>query len=237
MAVEVFNGVVELNQGHGALFSHALHTGIVVGGIPHQRLQVDQVDGVKAVLRPEFVRAHVSGGGVAHTGCDQLHGGVLVDELERVLVPGDDDGLAPLGGIDPGHGAQEIVRLPALQLTAADVHGVQHLLQHRHLDSQLLRHPLALGLVVRERLVPEGGRAHVKGHRQTLGLFLVQQLEQDVQKTENGVGGQTLPGGQVLADAVKGPVDDGIAVDGHELHRGHLAFLIVNVLVYHFWGI
>ena len=173
------------------------------------------MDGVKAVLGPELLRGDVPGGGLAHAGGHQLHGGVAVDQLQGVLVPGDDHRVPPLLPVPPRHGAQQVVRLPALQLAAADVHGVQHVLQHRHLNGQLLRHPLALGLVLGKRLMPEGGRPHVERHRQPLGLFLVQQLEQDVEKAEDGVGGQALLGGQILADAVKGPVDDGIAVDNH----------------------
>ena len=182
------------------------------------------MDGVEAVLSPEFVGGDVPGGGLAHAGGHQLHGGVVINELQGVLVPGDDNGIAALGGVHPGHGAQQVVCLPALQLVAANVHGIQHLFQHRHLDGQLLRHSLALSLVLSVGLVAEGGGAHVKGHRQPLGLLLVQQLEQDIQKSENGVGGQALPGGQVLADTIKGPVDDGIAINNHKLHRGHLAF-------------
>ena len=203
------------DEGQGCLFPHPLHAGIVVGGIPHQRLQVDHVDGVEAVFGPELLRGDVPSGGLSHPGRHQLDGGAPVDELEGVLIAGDDHRIAPLLPVHPRHGAQKVVRLPALQLVPPDVHGVQHLLQHRHLDGQLLRHPLALGLVPGKGFVPEGGGAHVEGHRQPLGLFLVQQLEQDIEEAEDGVGGQALPGGQVLAHTVKGPVDDGIAVDNH----------------------
>ena len=163
MVVEVLHRVVELHQGQGGLFPHPFDTRVVVGGIPHEGLQVDHVHGVKAVFRPERLRGHVPGGGLAHAGGHQLHGGAAVHQLEGVLVPGDDHRIAPLSGVHPGHGAQQVVRLPALQLVPADVHGVQHLLQHRHLHRQLLRHPLALGLVLGEGPVPEGGRAHIEG--------------------------------------------------------------------------
>ena len=38
VVVEVGDGVVELDQGHSRLFPHPLDAGVVVGGIPHQRL-------------------------------------------------------------------------------------------------------------------------------------------------------------------------------------------------------
>ena len=219
------DGGILLDEGHGGLFAHALHAGDVVRSVPHEGLQVDDVDGVEAVLLPEGVWGHIFRGGLAHAGGDQLDGGVPVDELEGVLVAGDHHGGAAALTVDPGHGAQQVVGLPALQLVPADVHGVQHLFQHRHLGGQLLGHALALGLVALVDQMAEGGGLQIEGHGQPLGLFLVQQLEENVQKAENGVGGQPVPGGQVLAHAVKGAVDDGVAVDDHELHGRSLAFL------------
>ena len=197
------------------------------------------MDGVEAVLLPKGIRSYGFGGGLSHTGGDQLDGGVSIDKLEGVLVSGDDDCVATLILVDPGHGAQQVVCLPALQFVAADVHGVQHFLQHRHLGGQLLGHALALGLIALVGQVAEGGGLQIKGHRQAIRLLFVQQLEQDVEESENGVGGQPVPGGQVLADAIKGPVDDGIAVDDHELHREHLTqfqvkLSIPKITVYHF---
>ena len=43
--------------------------------------------------------------------------------------------------------------------------------------------------------------------------------EHNIQKAEYGIGGQTVPGGQILTDTVKGAVDDGVAVDNHQLHK------------------
>ena len=65
--------------------------------------------------------------------------------------------------------------------------------------------------------MPESGGAHVEGDAQRIRLLLIQQLEQDIDKAVDGVCGGAVPGGE-HPDAVKGPVDDGIAVDDHELH-------------------
>ena len=218
VGVQVVNGGVLGQQSHGGFLADALDPGDVVRGIPHEGLQVDDVDGVEAVLLPKHLRGHVAGGGAAHTGGHQLDGGGVGDKLQGVLVSGDHHGLAALLPVHPGHGAQQVVGLPALQLIAADVHGVQQPFQHRHLHRQLLGHALALGLVALIGQVAEGGRLQIEGHRQPLRLFLLQQLQEDVDKAENGVGGQALPGGQILTDPVKGPVDDGVSVDDHELH-------------------
>lgn len=59
----------------------------------HEGLQVDHVDGGEAVLLPEGLLRHILGGGLAHTGGHQLHLGVGGDELETVLIAGDDDAV------------------------------------------------------------------------------------------------------------------------------------------------
>ena len=215
--IDGFDALIALDEVHGGLFPDALDPGDVVAGVPHQGLEVDDVDGLKAVLLPEGLRGHVLFGGLAHAGGHQLHPGGLRDELEGVPVPGDDDGLPPGGGVPHRDGAQKVVGLPAVQLVAGDVHGVQHVLQNGHLDGQLVRHPLALGLVALIGQMPEGGGLPVKADAQGVGGLLVQQLLQDGEEAVDGVGGGAVPGGE-HPDPEKGPVDDGIAVDGHELH-------------------
>ena len=176
VVVQVGDGVVELDQRHGRLFPHPLHAGVVVGGVTHEGLQVDDVLGVKAVLLPEGFGGHVPGGGAPHAGGYQLHGGGLGHQLEGVLVPGDDDRLPPGLLVQPGNGAQQVVRLPAVQLVHGHVHGGQNLLQQRHLAGQLLGHPLAVGLVLGIGQMAEGGGRAVEGDAQSVGGRIVQQL-------------------------------------------------------------
>ena len=175
------------------------------------------MDGVKAVLLPEAVGGHLPGGGLPHAGGHQLHPGGLGDQLEGVLVAGDDDGVPPGGGVPGGDGADEIVGLPPVQLVPGDVHGVQNVLDHRQLGGQLVGHALALGLVPLVGQMAEGGGLPVKGDAQGVGLLLVRQLEQDVEEPVHRVGGQPVLGGEQL-DAVERPVEDGVAVDDHQLH-------------------
>ena len=214
------NGVhaaIFLNKIHSGLFTHPRYAGNIVGGVSHQGLQVDHADGREAVLLPERVRSHLPGGGLAHPGGHQLHPGPVADELEGVLVPGDDHRL-PAGLLVPGgDGADQVVRLPAVQLIPGDAHGVQHLLQHRELPGQLLGHGFPLGLVALVGQMPEGGGLPVKGDAQGVRILLPLQLQQDVEKAENGVGGKAIPGGQG-PDPVKGAVDNGISIQHHQFH-------------------
>ena len=99
IGVNGLHALVSLDEVHGGLFPDALHAGYIVGGIPHEGLEIDDVDGVKAVLRPKGLGRHIPGGGLPHAGGHQLDPGRLGDQLERVLVPGDDHGLPAGGGI------------------------------------------------------------------------------------------------------------------------------------------
>ena len=221
--IEGLDAAVLLDQVHGRLFPHAGNTGDIVGGIPHEGLQVDHMDGVKSVLLPECLLRHILGGGLPHAGGDQLHLGLVRDELQGVLVSRHHHAL-PAGGFAlAGDGSDEIVRLPALQLVAGDIQGIQHLLEHRHLHSQFLRHGLAGGFVGLICRVAEGGGMNVKGDAQRVRSLLPHQTQQSGQKAEDRMGIEPFPVGQ-RADAVIGPVDDAVAVDDHEFHGSDLLF-------------
>ena len=207
-----------MNQPHGGLFPHALHAGNIVGAVPHQGLEVNHVNGGKAILLPEGRFRHVLGGSLSLAGGNQFHLRVLPNELKTVLVPGHHHALPARRGALPGNRAQEVIRLPALQLITGDVQCVQYLLQHRNLHTELLRHGLPGGLVGRVRLVAEGGCVEVEGNAHRVRGLLPLQAQQRRQKTKDGVGVEPVPGRQG-PDAVVGPVDDAVSVDDHELHR------------------
>ena len=187
----LINGVdalVFLNQRHGGFLAHARHAGDIVGGIAHQGLEIDHVNRVEAVLLAERSGRHVLGGGLSHAGGYQFDLGMVGNELQAVLIAGHHHTLPALRLALAGDGTDQVVRLITCHLIAGDVHGVQHLFQHRHLHRQLFRHPLALGLVVLVCLMAEGGLAPVKGDAQRLRLLLLRQALQGGQKAENGMG-------------------------------------------------
>ena len=108
--------------------------------------------------------------------------------------------------------AQDVVGFPALGGDGAVAQVCQQLLEHRHLLGQFLRHAVAGGLVAVVHFVPEGGSLQVKGHGHLVGLALLEQGEQDIQKAVNRIGIAAVLGGQQL-DAKKGAVGNAVAVN------------------------
>ena len=82
---------------------------------------------------------------------------------------------------------------------------------------------MAVGLIAVVFQMPEGGAVEVKGDADGLRLFLLLHLFQNIQKAVDGVGVQSIPGGQG-SDSEIGPVDDTVSVQNQQLHTFlHLA--------------
>ena len=157
------------------------------------------------------------------------HGGAFGDQLKAVLVAGDQQAGVSRLSAQTAHGPQQIVCLIARQLHPQDAHGVQHRFQHRQLQGQLLRYGLALGLIAVVGLVAEGWFPPVKGHAEPIGLFLLQQLLQNGHKAIDRVGGRPV-GGVQRPHAVKGPVDQAVAVQNHQFHPAILPGDVFSLL-------
>ena len=200
-----------LQQFPRGLGTHPGHAGDVVGGIPHQGLQVNQFLRLESVLCPEpffIVHGRV---GLAGLGDHQLHMDVFIDQLQTVPVAGDNDALPALFRADSPYGADHVIGLPALAFVDGDVHGPEHILHNGHLHGKLLGHSLPGGLVAVEAQMAEGGPMEVKGHAYRLGLLLLLHPLQNVQEAVDRMGVQSLPGGQG-PHAEERPVDDAVSV-------------------------
>jgi len=125
--IDLIDGAILLYQGHGGFLPHSRHTRDVVRGVAHQGLQVDHVNGVKAVGRPEGLRSHVLSGGLPHAGRHQLYLGVVGDKLQAILISGHSHAV-PAHRLTPAADSPDkVIRLPAHQLIAGNIHGVQDL--------------------------------------------------------------------------------------------------------------
>ncbi len=89
------DGAELLDERLGALRADAGNAGDVVGGVALERLQFDQLRGLKAVVLAD--RGEVEALGVLYpTECGD-HVNVVIHQLQQVAVAGDDDDLHPLG--------------------------------------------------------------------------------------------------------------------------------------------
>ena len=203
-----------LNQGQGGFFADALDAGNIVRRVAHQALDVDELPGADPILGLHRLGVHDPGLAVAPGRGGQQDGGGIAHQLQVVPVSGGQvAGLPPLvtGG---GQGAQNVVGLPALGRHQAVAQVGEKLAQKRHLGGQLLRHPVAGGLVAVVHLVAEGGGRQVKGDGHLVGLIGLGQGEQNVHKAIDGIGILPLFGGQHL-DTEKSAVGDAVAVNDH----------------------
>ena len=202
---------------HGGLFTDAGHARNIVRRIAHERLEVNQANRVEAVFLAEGSGVVGLVGGLSHAGGDQHNGRAAADQLQAVAVTGyDHAGVAVLVRA-AADGAEQVIRLVARLFAPDDAQRIEHLLCQRQLCGQLVRHPLAGGLVGVEFEVAEGFLLYVKADDGAVRLLLVLQFEQRSQKAVYGVGGQSLVVGQ-LPDAVERAVEYAVAVYHHDFH-------------------
>ena len=211
VGVDVLEGAPVLQEGFRRLLADAGHAGDVVGGVALERLEVDHAPGLKAVDLDEFVAVVAGGLAAAHGRDGELDRDVGADELQIILVAGDDDAVVPRALAARRDGADDVVGLVALQLQAGDVHGVEHLLEHGQLRGELVGHAAAARLVLGELLVAKRRPREVERDAHGVGGFRRELLFQNVQKAVDGVGEDPVAGRQ-QTDAGERAVDDAVAV-------------------------
>ena len=184
IGIDVFQGAEAQQQLHGALFTNALDTGNVVGCIAHDRLQVYDAAGSQPLIGgAEGFLIEDFGAGAAHAGDNQRHLRALIDVLQTVTVTGDNGAGIALLPAAAGQGAQQVIGLKALLLQSGDAQQIQSLLHQRHLRRQLLRHRLTLGFIALVGQMPEGFGPQVKTNANFVGLQVLPQLQQHIQKS------------------------------------------------------
>ena len=147
MGVDPVQAAKFFQQLLGGLGSDTRHPRDIVGGIPHEGFQVDELFRLEAVFLPEFFLVEQRGRGLPRLGNHQLDVDIFVDQLEGIPVAGDDHALPVLPGADFAHGTDDIVGFPALTLVDGNVHRPQDVLHNGHLLRQFLGHGMTGGLV------------------------------------------------------------------------------------------
>src|SRR5439155_9674913 len=143
------------------------------------------------------------------------------DELESILVRGDEDEV-DVGVAEPADdGGEDVVRLVARSLEDGQPEGLERPPHRRELLDEVLRHPRALDLVLGEPLVAKGGTLGVPGDAHVVRPILAEELPQHHGEAEGGVGRQAARGREV-GDGVVGAVEVGRTVDEIEGRHAQL---------------
>ncbi len=221
MGEDLLKAAVALKQGRSPLRANSLHALDVVRAVPHQGLVVHHLARPNAVLLHHLGLIEKNRLPVALVGED--HKSALADQLEGVHVAGDNAGDHPLFLGLAGQGPHHVVRLVALVLEHRNPEGVHHFVDPGNLGVKLVRGFGSGGLVAIVQLVAESGGPHVEGHRQSIRLFRLHDVQQHAGKAVQSV--RLLAGGgfERRLNGMEGPVDEVIAVDHHKKRRFSLS--------------
>ena len=144
MCVDIVDVIVFLDQVSRAFWPDTCHTGDIVGRIPLDRLDLDQLFGRHTVFC--FDRL----GRIHHRTVEVLgeaHGNAVIDQLQAVSVTGRDNAGIPRIDTGLGECTQNIIRFVPFTGHDPITEVGEQLFQRRHLLMQLLRHPLAVRFI------------------------------------------------------------------------------------------
>ena len=207
-----FEIAIFLDQLGGRLDADTRNARNVVDGVAGQRLHIDDPIRCDTELLLHFVRPD---GAVV----DRVeHDDPRTDELHQVLVRGDDGHFRTRLARNAGVGGDQVVRLPAVALDAGHLEGPHRFTDQGELWHQFVRRRRPMRLVFGENIVAEGPPAGVEDHRQMVGLGFLQQLDQHVDKAENGIDGRAIRPRQ-RRQLVERPKDKAGAVDQKNVAR------------------
>ena len=177
MGVGILNASILNNQIGSGLFPNSWHTRNIIRRISHQRFQLNDLQrchliAVDHILRMIVFRLRDSALRLGKADSD-----MLCRKLQKIPVAGEHRYLHALFFTALRHSSQKIVRLQACLFHGLNPHGMQHILQDRHLLMQLFRHRLSRPFISVVQLMAEGRRLYIEGHRQIVRLFLIQHLK------------------------------------------------------------
>ncbi len=217
----VFDRPVFLQEGGGRLVPNPRHPRDVVRRIPFQALVVRQLLRLKTI--PLLNAFQIVDNGVRETTTGGQHAHVGVDELERVCVAGDDQGIHAGFLSLPGESTQHIVRLVAFDLVNRHVQRFHQFTDAVHLDAQRVCHLRPVGLVLGVLLLA-ATVAGIETDGDVVGFLLFEYPEEHRCKAVRGVRRFALGGGHLSRQGMERPIGQGVTVDQNE----RFALLVVT---------
>ena len=210
MQIQLFHCAILVQQLQRRFFPHAGYTGNIIGAVAHKSFQVPHLIGHQIVF---LVKGRII---ITTQFTDsffrEIHAGFITDQLQAVLIPCDNDAGDILLFCPAHHGADDIVPLVAFGFINGNVHGAQHILNQIHLPPQFLRHPLALRFIISVLLMAKYLAAHIKGHRQIVGLLLLHQAHQHIGEAVHCVGNHAFGVAQ-NGNGIKCPVGQTVSIN------------------------
>ena len=221
---EVLEPVVHVEPLRGRLRPDPGHARQVVARLTDQRREVGVALRGDEVLLLHGRRRHTGEVGDALAGVEHRH--VVVDELERVAVAGDDEHVEPVLDRLRRERRNDVVGLVAVELHVDHVQRVQDLLDERHLPRELGRGRRPVALVRRVQLRAERHPGHVERHGQVGRRLVAQHVDEHRREPVHGIGVLARRRREVLhGQGEERSVRDRVAVDEQEsrplkgLHR------------------
>ena len=235
MLVNLLQVAPLVEQLHRALVAQPLDARDVVRLVPDNRLVVDDLDRIDAVaVADPLIR--VVAHHIALVGAEHVDRDALADQLDEIAVERGDPGFDALLDRLVRQRRQHIIGLVALRLEDRHAEGLRDLPAAINLRRQILRHRVAVRLVVGVDRAPKSRAVvDIQRQRDVAGLEIVEHREQRVGEAVDRA--DHLAGGfdrERLAHRVVGAEDDRVPVEHDEPlrdgRRGGPIFVLVCAL-------
>src|SRR5262245_28129903 len=200
---EVIERAVLLKEPGRRLDANTRNAHDVVHAVADKRLQIDDLFGRHAPVIKQFLAAE----GLLLAKVEQLD--AVVDQLAAVLVTGADPDIEIARGAGPGHRGEDVVGLVVIVTKNRDRQGGEDLVNQWNLQTQIVGHRVAVGLVVGADRVAERLVGAVKGADEVFRPLGAQE-EHVAGKAEQGVGRQARRARHPIADGEDDVNDDAV---------------------------
>ena len=175
-------------QFQSGLFADAGNAGDIVGVVPHQTLEVNDLGRRDAHLLFEFLFVHDLD--FTDSLLHQDHRSRIIDQLKQIVVGGENAGGIVL--CLTAHRSDEIIRFDILHLHPGNVIAVKIIPGQLKLRHEIIGCGFSAAFVVFVEIMAERMLAGVKGNENTVGIYDVDRLLKHIGKSENGIGRNAL---------------------------------------------
>ena len=192
MGINIVQRAIGHHQLSGGFLSHLGHSGDIIRSIPHQRLEINELCGRYLIGIRHVFWIVIFNFRPSRLGLRNPDLNMLIGDLQQITVPRHQRHFKTRPLRFFCQRSQNIIGLQTRLLHNHNPHGFQDFLHHGNLLPQLFRHRFSGSLICPIHLMAEGGGMDVKGNRQIVRLFLLQNLKHNIQKAVHGISMQPL---------------------------------------------